>query len=76
MRAVTSFIDVSIAAQSLKSCGQRAKPKGIKASKGRSPMTMPSGSQKGSMFHSAVGQILLMGAAIVVILLIAWKYVF
>jgi len=28
------------------------------------------------MFHSAVGQILLMGAAIVVILLIAWKYVF
>jgi hypothetical protein len=42
-------------------------------------MTMPSGSSgshKGSLFHSAVGQILLMGAATVVILLIAWKYVF
>jgi hypothetical protein len=39
-------------------------------------MTMPTGSQKGSLFHSAVGQILLMGAALVVILFIAWKYVF
>ncbi len=39
-------------------------------------MTMPSGSQKGSLIQSAAGQILLMGAAIVVVLLIAWKYVF
>ena len=39
-------------------------------------MTMPTGPQKGSLFHSAVGQILLFGAAIVVVLLIAWKYIF
>ena len=39
-------------------------------------MSMPTGSQKGSLFHSAVGQIILMGAAIVVILVLAWKYVF
>ena len=39
-------------------------------------MTMPTEPQNGSLFHSAVGQILLMGAAIVVMLLIAWKYVF
>ena len=39
-------------------------------------MTMPSDRQSGGMFHSAAGQILLMGAAIVVLLLIAWKFVF
>ena len=39
-------------------------------------MTMPAKSQNGSLFHSAGGQILLMGAATVVILLIAWKYIF
>jgi hypothetical protein len=39
-------------------------------------MTMPTESQKGSLFHSAVGQMLLMGAAVVVILVLAWKYVF
>jgi hypothetical protein len=39
-------------------------------------MTMPSGSQKEGLLHSAGGQILLMAAATVVILLIAWKYVF
>ena len=39
-------------------------------------MTMPAKSQNESLFHSAGGQILLMGAVIVVILLIAWKYIF
>ena len=39
-------------------------------------MPTPTGSQKGSLFHSAAGQILLMGAAIVLILVLAWKYVF
>ena len=39
-------------------------------------MAMQTDPQKGSMFHSAAGQILLMGAAVVIILLIAWKYVF
>ena len=39
-------------------------------------MTMPTGSQKEGMLHSASGQILLMGAVIVIILLAAWKFVF
>ena len=38
-------------------------------------MTMPA-EKSGAMFHSAAGQILLMGAVIVVVLLLAWKYVF
>ena len=38
-------------------------------------MTMQNEPQKGIMFSAAVGQILLLGAAIVV-LNIAWRYVF
>jgi hypothetical protein len=38
-------------------------------------MTMQNESQKGIMFSTAVGQILLLGATIVV-LNIAWRYVF
>jgi hypothetical protein len=38
-------------------------------------MTMQNEPQKGIMFSTAVGQILLLGAAIVV-LNIAWRYVF
>jgi len=43
--------------------------------RGRPPMTMQNEPQKGIMFSTAVGQILLLGAAIVV-LNIAWRYVF
>ena len=38
-------------------------------------MTMQNEPQKGVMFSTAVGQILLLGAAIVVLYL-AWRYIF
>jgi hypothetical protein len=39
-------------------------------------MTMQSGPEKGGFVHSVAGQITLMGLVLVVILLIAWRYVF
>ena len=39
-------------------------------------MTMQSGPEKGGFIHSVAGQMTLMGIVIVVILLVAWRYVF
>jgi hypothetical protein len=38
-------------------------------------MTMQNNEARGGLFHSAVGQMTLLGAAIVVVLIIAWFYV-
>jgi hypothetical protein len=39
-------------------------------------MTMQSGPERGGFIHSIAGQMTLMGIVIVVILLVAWRYVF
>jgi hypothetical protein len=39
-------------------------------------MTMQSGPERGGFIHSVAGQITLMGIVIVIILLVAWRYVF
>ena len=39
-------------------------------------MTMQSGPERGGFIHSAAGQMTLMGIVIIVILLVAWRYVF
>jgi|SoimicMinimDraft_13_1059741.scaffolds.fasta_scaffold429543_1 hypothetical protein len=39
-------------------------------------MTMQSGPESGGFIHSVAGQMALMGIVIVVILLVAWRYVF
>ena len=39
-------------------------------------MTMQSEPEKGGILHSVAGQMTVMGIVLVVILLIAWRYVF
>ena len=39
-------------------------------------MTMQSGPERGGFIHSVAGQMTLMGIVLVVILLVAWRYVF
>ena len=39
-------------------------------------MTMQSGPERAGFIHSVAGQMTLMGIVIVVILLVAWRYVF
>ena len=39
-------------------------------------MTMQSGPERGGFIYSVAGQMTLMGIVIVVILLVAWRYVF
>ena len=39
-------------------------------------MTMQSGPERGGFIHSVAGQMTLLGIVIVVILLVAWLYVF
>jgi len=66
-RAVTGIVDISMRAM---------RPRRDDRSKDRRPpMTMQSGQDHHGFFGSAVGQMTLLGAGVLVVLLLGWRYV-